>query len=86
MNDQMMVARHTCYSVWVRIMMRRMTTTTAQIAPIMMIFYREGDTERDKGRRVLMMGCMKIEMSPQTNTSCDSVTNSLLALLLFVQQ
>lgn len=46
--------------------MRRMTTTTAQIAPIMIIFYREGDREGDKGRIVLMMGCMRTEMKPQT--------------------
>ncbi len=31
-------------------MMMRMTTTTAQTTPMMIIFYRDKDTERDKGK------------------------------------
>lgn len=44
MNKRMMAAtQRSCYSV--RMMMRRMRATTAQTAPRMIIFYREGNTE-----------------------------------------
>lgn len=82
MNKLMVTRQRPCYSVWVRMMMRRMTATTAQTAPIMIIFYRGGDTEREKGRIVLMTGNMRIEVSPQTKHRLKlCATNSPLALL-----
>lgn len=57
MNRLMMATgQRSCYSVWVRITMRRMTTITAQTTPIMIIFYREGDTEREKGESSVNVG------------------------------
>lgn len=59
--------------------MRMMTTTTAQTAPIQIIFYREGD--RDKNESIVTMGRVSAEMSPQTKHQLKQrVTNSPLAL------
>lgn len=77
-----LTTRRSCYSVWVRMMMRRMTTTTAQTAPIMIIFYREGETEGDEGRIALITGNMSTEVSPLTKHRLKQcATNPPLTLL-----
>lgn len=55
--------QQSCYTVCVMMTMTMMRTTTAQHTPIMIIFYREGDTKRDT---LLMMRNMRTERSPQT--------------------
>lgn len=48
MTTLMMATRQqSCYSVWVRMMMM---TTTAQTAPTMIMFYREGNAQK-KGKK-----------------------------------
>lgn len=76
----MATSQWSCYSVWVRMMMRT-TTTTAQTAPTMVMFYREGNAQK-KGRKMLATGNMSIEMGPFTKHRlkiCE--TNLLLAVL-----
>lgn len=59
--------------------MRMMTTTTAQIAPIMIIFYRERNKMENRGLMMRCMRCTGSKLSHRQNTRRNGVTNSLLA-------
>lgn len=54
-----------CYSVWVRTMMRIMRSSTAQATAIIIFFYREGETHRNSADD----GIPTTAKNPQTKTA-----------------